>query len=122
MDFRFDAWRTAMNWSVDCAWWAKDEREQALSDRIQAFFAAQDEAYANQFTLAGEPLSPDHSSGLVAMNATASLVATDDRAADFVRAFWDLDRPSGQYRYYDGMLYYMALLHLSGEFRAYTPR
>lgn len=25
--------------------------------------------------------------------------------------------PSGQYRYYDGMLYFMALLHVSGEFR-----
>lgn len=30
--------------------------------------------------------------------------------------------PSGQYRYYDGMLYFMALLHVSGEFQAYAPQ
>ncbi|WP_438020198.1 glycosyl hydrolase family 8 [Sorangium sp. So ce315] len=122
VDFRFDAWRTAMNWSVDWAWWAKDPRAQELSDRIQAFFEAEGEGYANQFTLAGEPLSTDHSSGLVAMNATASMAATHERSADFVRALWDLQPPSGQYRYYDGMLYFMALLHVSGEFRAYAPQ
>ncbi|MGK4005502.1 glycosyl hydrolase family 8 [Sorangium sp. So ce1036] len=122
VDFRFDAWRTAMNWSVDWAWWAKDPRAQELSDRIQAFFEGQGAGYANQFTLDGEPLSEDHSSGLVAMNAVASLSATHERKDDFVRALWEIDIPSGQYRYYDGMLYCMALLHVSGEFRAYAPR
>ena len=28
--FREDAWRVAMNWSVDRSWWAKDPREQEL--------------------------------------------------------------------------------------------
>ena len=51
-DFRFDAWRTAMNWSVDWAWWAQDVRERQWSDRIQAFFESQGlSAYGNQFTL-----------------------------------------------------------------------
>ncbi|AUX22244.1 uncharacterized protein SOCEGT47_027450 [Sorangium cellulosum] len=122
VDLRFDAWRTAMNWSVDWAWWAKDPREQELSDRIQAFFEGQGAGYANQFTLDGEPLSEDHSSGLVAMNAVASLAATHERKDDFVRSLWEFDMPSGQYRYYDGMLYCMALLHVSGEFRAYAPQ
>ena len=36
-DFQYDSWRTAMNWSVDWAWWAADPRETA-SDRLQAFF------------------------------------------------------------------------------------
>jgi len=26
-DFQYDSWRTAMNWSVDWSWWAKDIRE-----------------------------------------------------------------------------------------------
>ncbi|WP_438043658.1 glycosyl hydrolase family 8 [Sorangium sp. So ce128] len=122
VDFRFDAWRTAMNWSVDWAWWAKDERQQELSDRIQAFFEAQGAEYGNQFSLDGEALSADHSSGLVAMNAAASLAAKGPRSADFVQALWDLDPPSGQYRYYDGMLYFMALLHVGGQFQAYAPQ
>src|SRR5262249_34920392 len=37
-NFKFDSFRTAGNWSVDWSWWAKDSREQELSDRIQAFF------------------------------------------------------------------------------------
>jgi oligosaccharide reducing-end xylanase len=118
VDFRFDAWRTAMNWSVDWAWWAQDVRERQWSDRIQAFFEAQGlSAYGNQFTLEGRQLGSSHSTGLVAMNAVASLAATHPRAQKFVAALWDAPIPSGQWRYYDGMLYLMGLLHCSGEFR-----
>jgi oligosaccharide reducing-end xylanase len=119
-NFRFDAWRTAMNWSVDWAWWAKDPRQRQLSDRLQAFFASQGIAsYGNQFTLDGKPLGAAPSTGLVAMNAVASLAATNPRAKDFVRALWETPIPSGQGRYYDGMLYLLAMLHSSGEFRVH---
>jgi oligosaccharide reducing-end xylanase len=37
-DFQYDSWRTAMNWSVDWSWWAKDLRETELSDRLHSFF------------------------------------------------------------------------------------
>ncbi|HTQ49323.1 MAG TPA: glycosyl hydrolase family 8, partial [Candidatus Acidoferrales bacterium] len=50
-DFQYDSWRTAMNWSVDWAWWNKDVRETNLSDRIQAFFESQGmSSYGNRFT------------------------------------------------------------------------
>jgi oligosaccharide reducing-end xylanase len=123
VDFRFDAWRTAMNWSVDWAWWAKDARVRGLSDRLQAFCASQGMTnYANQYTLDGKPLSTDHSAGMIGVNAVASLAATQPRAKDFVEALWDLPVPSGEWRYYDGMLYMMSMLHCSGEFRVWTPR
>ena len=32
------------------------------------------------------------------------------------------DGAPGRFRYYDGMWYMMALLHLSGEYRVWTPR
>ncbi len=51
------------------------------------------------------------------MNAVASLAATQPRARQFVEALWNLTIPSGRYRYYDGMLYLLGLLHCSGEFR-----
>ena len=122
-NFDFDAWRTAMNWSVDWAWWARDPREKELSDRLQAFFMTQVMTnYANQFTLDGKPLSTDHSSGLVTMNAVASLAATQPRAHDFVEALWKQRVPTGQWRYYDGLLYLMGLLHCSGEFRIWPPQ
>ena len=122
-DFRFDSWRTAMNWSVDWSWWARDPRERGLSDRIQAFFASKGmETYGNQYTLAGEQLSAAHSTGLVATNAVASLAATNRRAKEFVKALWECPMPSGQYRYYDGMLYLLGMLHVSGQFRVWSPK
>lgn len=121
--FGYDSWRTASNWSVDWSWWQKAPQEQQLSDRIQAFFASQGFAtYGDLFTLGGKPLSSKHATGLVATNAVASLAATNPRAKDFVSALWDAPIPSGQLRYYDGMLYTLSLLHCSGRFRIWTPR
>lgn len=121
-EFQFDAWRTAMNWSVDWSWWTQDPREHALSDRLQAFFVGQGlSTYANHFSLDGHPAGTDHSTGLVAMNAVASLAATDPQRREFVEALWNAPVPSGQWRYYDGMLYLLGLLHCGGEFRVWMP-
>jgi len=121
--FRYDSWRTAMNFSVDWAWWAKEPRERELADRIQAFFASQGmDTYGSLFKPTGEPLGGVHAPGLIATNAVASLAATDPRAKQFVKAFWDCPIPSGKERYYDGTLYLLALLHVSGQFRAWTPK
>jgi oligosaccharide reducing-end xylanase len=122
-DFAFDAWRTASNWSVDYSWWGKDPRERHLSDRIQTFFAAQGIAtYGQVFTLDGTPLDPHHATGLVATNAVASLAATQPQSKEFVEALWNAPIPSGQLRYYDGMLYMLSLLHTSGQFRIWAPK
>jgi endo-1,4-beta-D-glucanase Y len=121
-DFRFDAWRAASNVAVDYAWFATDNWAVEHSNRLLAFFHRQGiSSYANQFTLDGKPLSSDHSPGLVAMNAVAALAATDATAGEFVDALWDTPIPSGRWRYYDGMLYTLALLHVSGNFRVYPP-
>lgn len=124
--FGYDAWRTAGNWSVDWSWWRKAPAEQQLSDRIQAFFAAQGiDKYGPVFTLDGKDLGTtpgltheDHPAGLVGTNAVAGLAATDRaRAKQFTEALWKTPIPSGQGRYYDGMLYLMSLMHLGGQFR-----
>ncbi|WP_447002047.1 glycosyl hydrolase family 8 [Saccharothrix isguenensis] len=121
-DFRFDAWRTSVNWAVDHAWWAADANSKTLTDRMQAFFETQGvNAYVNQYSLAGNPLSSDRSPGLIASNGAASLSATNARAWKFVEAMWNLQPPTGQYRYYDGLLTFMAMLHASGNFRIHKP-
>ncbi len=122
-DFSFDSWRTQSNWSVDWSWWGKDVRERALSDRTQAFFFSQGiDKYADQFTLKGEPLSKRHSTGLVATSAVASLAATQPVKDRFIEELWNAPIPSGHERYYDGMLYMMSLMHVSGNFRIWGPR
>ncbi|HXI71541.1 MAG TPA: glycosyl hydrolase family 8 [Verrucomicrobiae bacterium] len=122
-DFQYDSWRTAMNWSVDWAWWHKDIREKELSNRIQTFFETKGLSfYGNRFTLDGRQFGDDHAPGLAAMNAVASLAATHPRSQKFVEALWNTPVPTGQTRYYDGMLYLLAMLHCSGEFRVWMPQ
>jgi oligosaccharide reducing-end xylanase len=121
-DFRYDAWRSAMNWSMDWSWWGADARQVELSNRLQAFFEGQGmDAYDSLYTLDGKPLGGGHTVGLVSMNAVASLAADHPRRLAFVRALWEQTIPTGQYRYYDGMLYLLALLNCSGEYRAWLP-
>jgi oligosaccharide reducing-end xylanase len=130
-EFGYDAWRTASNWSVDWSWWHKAPAEQQLSDRIQAFFESQGiDKYGPVFSLEGKDAGStpgltheDHPAGLAGTNAVAGLAATDKaRARRFTEALWNTPVPSGEGRYYDGMLYVMSLMHLSGEFRIWAPK
>ena len=120
--FGYDSFRVASNWSVDWSWWHASSEEPVLSDRIQAFFATQPANYGSVYTLQGVQISSGHATGLVATNAVAGLAATDrTRARGFTEALWNAPIPSGQGRYYDGMLYLLSFLHASGNFRIYTP-
>ncbi len=119
-DFRFDAWRVAMNVGLDYSWFAADPWEVTESNRLLTFFNSEG-YYGNQYTLDGKKLGKDHSPGLVAMNAVASLAATIPFRQKFVEELWALPVPRGFYRYYDGMLYMLGMLQVSGRFRVYGP-
>ncbi len=121
-DFRYDAWRTVMNWSMDWAWWARDPRQVELSNRLQAFFEREGmETYESLYALDGRKLGGGQTTGLVAMNATAGLAADHPRRREFLDALWQRAVPTGRNRYYDGMLYLMAFLHCSGQYRVWMP-
>lgn len=121
--FYADAWRCAMNVALDYTWFAADSWQIEQSDRLLAFFHNLGIGrYNSRFLIDGTPAPPHHrSTGHIAMNATASLAASSDIKWDFIEEFWETQIPSGQYRYYDGLLYFMALLQLSGNFQIYTP-
>jgi oligosaccharide reducing-end xylanase len=130
-EFGYDAWRTASNWAVDWSWWRKAPAEQQLSDRVQNFFQSQGiDGYGPVYSLDGKDMGStpgrpheDHPAGLVGTNAVAGLAAKNAAVANkFTEALWNLPVPAGQYRYYDGMLYMMSLLHASGEFRIWMPK
>ena len=120
-DFRFDAWRTPANVGLDYAWFAADPWEVEQSNRVLGFLASQGPRFANQFTLDGQPLSTDTSPGLIAMAAVAGLAADPGQARPWVQRLWDTPIPDGKWRYYDGLLYYLALLQVSGRFQIYNP-
>jgi oligosaccharide reducing-end xylanase len=55
---------------------------------------------------------------MVSTTAVGSLAASDGRISKaFVDELWKTPTPSGEQRYYDGLLYLMSLMHCSGEFR-----
>jgi oligosaccharide reducing-end xylanase len=118
-DFRFDAWRTLANVALDHAWFARDPWAVAQSERVLRFLAAQGPDCPNQFTLDGRALSTDSSVGLIAMAAVAGLAVDPALARPFVQRLWEAPVPSGRWRYYDGLLYQLALLQVSGRFRVY---
>jgi oligosaccharide reducing-end xylanase len=122
--FGYDSWRSVSNWSVDYSWWRKDPAEIILSDRIQSFLSGQGiHTFADRYTLDGQPLSTRHSVGMVATTAVGSLAATPgDASKAFLEELWHSPVPSGEQRYYDGMLYLMSMMHCSGNFRIIMPR
>jgi oligosaccharide reducing-end xylanase len=117
--FSYDSWRSVSNWSVDSSWWHKDERETALSGRVQKFLYGQGiDTFVDRYTLDGKPLSTRHSPGMAATAAVGSLAAPDSpEAKAFVDALWKMPVPSGEQRYYDGLLYLMSMMHCGGEFK-----
>jgi len=117
--FGYDSWRTVSNWSIDYSWWGKDARQQALSDRIQGFLYGQGvDSFPDRYTLDGRPLSTRHSPGMVATTAVGGLAATPGPASRaFLEALWTMPVPSGEQRYFDGLLYLMSMMHCSGQFR-----
>ena len=110
-DFRYDAWRVAMNTAVDYEWFAKDKWEVSECNKLQNFFYSQGlTKYGCLYTLEGKQLSDDHPVGLISMNAVACLASTNVNRKEFVEELWNAQIPTGHYRYYDGMLYILAML------------
>jgi oligosaccharide reducing-end xylanase len=115
-DFRFDAWRVVMNVMADYAYRGVDPWQTTYAVRLGTFFASQGN-YGNQYTLSGTKLGSEHSAGLVAVNALLGLGLQPTCSRCFVQPLWDMAVPTGRYRYYNGLLYMLALLHASGNFQ-----
>ena len=118
-----DAWRIGMMVALDYIWFAPDEWHIEQSNRYLAFFHNLGIGrYNSRFLIDGTPQGNQHrSTGHIATNAVATLASTEPFVWDFLREFWNTPVPTGQYRYYDGLLYLMALLQTSGNFRVYMP-
>ena len=121
-DFGYDAWRTLCNPAMDYSWSNPVPWPVERSNRVLRFLAAQGKMCPDRFKLDGTPVSTNYNSaGLIAMAATAGLAADPDVARPFVKRLWDMEIPSGHYRYYNGLLYMLALLETGGRFRIIPP-
>jgi oligosaccharide reducing-end xylanase len=86
---------------------------------VQNFLLSQGiHSFPDRYTLAGQPLSTRHSLGMVATAAVGGLASTPGEVSKaFLQELWNMPVPSGEQRYFDGMLYLMSMMHVSGEFR-----
>ena len=120
-DFRYDAWRTLAHVALDHAWFAADPWQIEQSNRVLRFLLAQGKFIPDRYTVAGKPISTDDSVGLFAMAAVAGLAADPELSRPFLQRVWDSPIPSGRWRYYNGLLYFLALLDAGGRFQIYAP-
>ncbi len=128
-NFQEDAWRAIANANVDAEWYGVKPWQTQYSNTLENFFEGQGvTTYVSRYHLDGTPLSsgqntyePAHAQGLVAMNSTSAIASTQRDKNDFVRDLWNTPIPSGQARYYDGMLYILGLLYDSGNFKIWAP-
>ncbi|MCF0214899.1 MAG: glycoside hydrolase [Fibrobacteraceae bacterium] len=117
--FSGDAWRVALNLSLDYALFRGSEKERELCERLLFFFEGR-RPYVSDFTVDGGlyPRTPRNATpGLIAMNAAAcqALVQGNPLTRQFVKDLAELPIPSKFWRYYDGMLYTIGLLATSGK-------
>ena len=122
-DFRYDAWRCAMHMATDYMWFNGSETEKQQTKKLLDFFHGEGiKDYKGLYQLNGTPIyGGDHSPGLVGCNAVGAMIYEDVKAWDFVDDFFEMDFPTGHFRYYDGCLYFLSYLHASGNFKMYTP-
>lgn len=127
-DFRYDAWRCIMNMAVDFSWFRPEGVKYTdLVNRQHNFLATVNGGvpnYYSVYTLDGQQIygKQDHSPGLVACNATGALASNQMVAWEFIDDFMATAIPTGQFRYYDGLLYYLNFLHVSGNFKIWKPK
>ena len=119
--FQYDAWRTLAHVALDHAWFAADPWQKEQSDRVLRFLLSQGSFIPDRYTLDGKAISTDDSIGLFAMAAVAGLAADPELARPFVQRLWDAPIPEGKWRYYNGLLYFLALLEAGGRFQIHSP-
>lgn len=126
--FLYDAWRCIMNMAVDFSWFQpKGVNYTALVNRQHNFLATVNGGVPNYYSvyeLDGREKNgnKDHSPGLVACNATGALASNQKVAWEFIDDFMATAIPKGKFRYYDGLLYYLNFLHVSGNFKIWKPQ
>lgn len=118
-NFGPDAWRVAMNIMMDHHFFGVDSWQTTYAARLAAFWTKEGESYGDKYTLTGSKLNENHGAGLTGMNAMLGFGLPAEDGKPFVQALWSQPLPTGDYRYYDGMLYLLAMLHVSGRFQLY---
>ena len=117
--FSGDAWRVALNLSLDYTLFHGDEAEKEICERLFNYFESK-RPYLADYSVDGSPFprqGREATPGVIAMNAAATQVlpAESPLVHGFVRDLANLSVPFRFWRYYDGMLYIIGILGTAGK-------
>ena len=125
--YMYDAMRCAMNFGMDYYLFGVDSaRQEEMARRIIDFFEKDGYKHA-RFNWDGSNPQEQYTQGEAGANAVAAMALINDSKYDAavkknLELAWDTKFMTGQYRYYDGLVHYLAMLHLSGTFKIWKPK
>jgi endo-1,4-beta-D-glucanase Y len=125
--YMYDAMRCAMNFGMDYYLFGVDaDRETEMAKRIIDFFE-RDGYQHGRFNWDGSNPSESYTTGEKGANAVATYALMNDASYEAaikknLEMAWNERFMTGQYRYYDGLVHYLAMLHLSGAFKIWKPK
>lgn len=125
--YMYDAMRCAMNFGMDYYLFGADStREIEMANRIINFFEKDGYQHA-RFNWDGSNPQEQYTQGEAGANAVAAIALrstadSEEKIKKNLQNAWDTKFMTGQYRYYDGLVHYLAMLHLSGNFKIWKPK
>ncbi len=121
--YQYDAIRCAMNVGMDYYLTGKAKDEQRVMMRRLLQFFKNDGFQHGQFNLDGTEPTDGYTEGMAGANAVGAFALADSDneadvalASEYVQHLWDVQPPTGKWRYYVGMVYFLSMLHVSGHF------
>ncbi len=121
--YKYDAIRCAMNVGMDYHWFGTDSRQPGMMSKLLNFFK-NDGFSHGYFTVDGSQKDGSYSEGQKGANGVGVFALSDsekDLGKTYINTLWNTSAPSGQWRYYNGMVYMLSMLNASGNFKIYKP-
>jgi oligosaccharide reducing-end xylanase len=116
-----EGYRAQLNMVLDQIWIGSDPWNVTEADQLIKFFSNMGPGYGMSYRLDGTVIDATaNDPAIAAANGMTALIATPSTNRNsFLTAAYNLTTPTGQTRYYAGLLDLLALLVLSGQYRVY---
>ena len=125
--YAFDAIRCPMNYGMDYYLFGADAERQTKIAKLITDFFERDNYQHGHFDWDGSKPEGSFTIGQAGANAVATYaLLKEDSYKDLVKKVlqkaWDSKPIVGSQRYYDGLVHYLAMLHLTGNFKIWKPK
>ena len=125
--YAFDAIRCPMNYGMDSYLFGVDMQRQTKIAKVLTDFFEKDKYQHGHFNWDGTSGYGSFTIGQAGANAVATYALLEeddykDKVKTVLQKAWDSKPIVGSQRYYDGLVHYLAMLHLTGHFKIWKPK